>query len=455
MPKLTIAKINSLREPGRYGDGGTLYLVVARGGTKSFVQRLTIQGVRRDIGLGAYPLMTLADARVVAFENRRIARKGGDPRQPLREIPTFREAAETKHAELEPSWRNAKHAESWLQQLKKHAYPVLADMPVDRITPSDVLRVLTPIWNVRQETARRVRQRIRTVLSWCYAHQYVNRNAAGEDIDGALHRQGGKQEHLRSLPYAELPEFVRALESGPGSLVNKLCLLFVILTASRGIEGREARWEEIDLDGRMWRIPGSRMKMGEDHDQPLSQAALEVLERARVFDNGSGLIFPSQNKPDQALSNVAFMNLLKRIGYAGRTTAHGFRATFRTWASECTTASTRAKKLSTAHKPGDAIEDAYDRALVLDARRKLMEQWGCYVMGSPSGPRSRLRCPPPDLPGKAPRRPLDLPGKAPRRRLDLPGNDPRRRFNSRFLPRSSRKSGDLLGLLGKTAPDRS
>ena len=377
MPKLNIAKINSLRKPGRYGDGGTLFLVVSPNGSKSFVQRLTINGVRRDIGLGPWPLTSLTEARGAAFDNRRIARKGGDPRQPRHEVPMFQEAAQAKHAELEHTWRNAKHRKTWLQSLKKHAYPMLADMRVDRIKPSDVLRVLTPIWNDRKETARRVRQRIRTVLSWCEAHEYVDRNVAGDCIDGALHRQAGKQEHLRSLPYADVPELVRVLQSGPGSLVNKLCLLFTILTAVRGNEAREARWEEIDLNGRMWRIPGSRMKMGEDHDQPLSQAALEVLKAARVLDKGSGLIFPSKNKPDQSLSNAAFMNLLRRIGYADRTTAHGFRSTFRTWASECTEATTRAKKLSTAHKPGDAIEDAYDRALVLDQRRRLMEQWGC------------------------------------------------------------------------------
>ena len=255
MGKLTIAKVRTLRAPGRYGDGGTLYLNISPAGTKSFVQRLVIDGSRHDIGLGGWPLTSLAEARAAAFENRRIARKGGDPRQSATELPTFRVAAETKHAELLPSWKNAKHADSWIQTLQKHAYPVLADMRVDRIRPSDVLRVLKPIWNVRKETARRVRQRIRTVLSWCEAHEYVDRNVAGDCIEGALHRQGGKQQHLRSLPYAEMPAFVRALESGPGSPVNKLCLLFVILTATRGVEAREARWEEIDLVDRMWRIP--------------------------------------------------------------------------------------------------------------------------------------------------------------------------------------------------------
>ncbi|MDD9982372.1 MAG: tyrosine-type recombinase/integrase [Gammaproteobacteria bacterium] len=390
MGKLNIAKIRALRRPGRYADGGTLYLVVSRGGTKSFVQRLAIDGRRHDIGLGSWPLTTLAEARVMAFENRRIARKGGDPRQPVSNAPTFREAAEAKHAELLPSWKNAKHAESWLQTLQRHAYPVLADMRVDRIRPTDVLRVLGPIWNERKETARRVRQRIRTVLSWCEAHEYIDRNVAGECIDGALHRQGGGQTHLRSLPYPDLPQFVRDLEAGPGSLVNKLCLLFLILTATRGVEAREALWEEIDLVERMWRIPGDRMKMRKDHDQPLSREAIEVLQRAPTFGNRSGLIFPSVHRPDRPLSNAAFMNLLKRLGYADRATAHGFRATFRTWASECTNAPTRAKKLSTAHKPGDAIEDAYDRSLVLDPRRQLMQHWGCYVMGRPYTAPERL-----------------------------------------------------------------
>ena len=386
MGKLTVAKIRSLRAPGWYGDGGTLYLAVSAGGSKSFVQRLTIEGERHDLGLGGWPLVSLAEARDLAYQNRRIARNGGDPRHPVSKVPTFRQAAEQKHAELLPSWKNAKHAASWMQTLAKHSYPVLADMRVDRIKPPDVLRVLTPIWNSRPETARRVRQRIRTVLAWCEAHEYVDRNVAGECIDGALHRQGDKQQRMRSLPYADVPGFVRALEPGSGSEVAKLCLLFVILTATRGVEARGARWDEIDLGTRMWCIPGARMKAGEDHDQPLSTAALEVLERARAFDNDSGLVFPSPAKPRQPLSNVVLMNLIRRLGYADRTTAHGFRATFRTWATECTQASTRAKKLSTAHKPGDNIEDKYDRALVLDPRRELMQRWGCYVMGRPYTP---------------------------------------------------------------------
>ena len=294
--KLTIAKIRSQKKPGWYGDGGTLYLCIAAGGSKSFVQRLTIDGMRYDLGLGGWPLTSLAEAREKAFANRKVARNGRDPRVGRRGTPTFREAAEKKHRELTPSWRNAKHAESWLQTLERHAFPVLGDRRVDRIRPRDVLAVLKPIWNERKETARRVRQRIRTVLAWCEGYEYVDRNVAGECIEGALHRQRDKQEHMRSLPYCDIAQLVRDLESGPGSLVNKLCLLFTILTATRGIEAREARWEEIDQEGRMWRIPGSRMKMERDHDQPLSEAAFEVVERAAGVRQWvrSGLSVPEQ-----------------------------------------------------------------------------------------------------------------------------------------------------------------
>ena len=392
MGKLTIAKIRALKEPGWYGDGETLYVCVAAGGSKSFVQRVTIDGMRRDIGLGGWPGRSIPEARQKAFENRKIARDGGDPRLGRPGTPTFRQAAEVRHRELMPSWRNKKHADSWLQTLERHAYPLLADMPVDKIRPSHVVAVLKPIWNVRPETARRVRQRIKTVLSSCEVHEFVDRNVAGDCIDGALQKQRGKKGHYRMLPYADLPQFVRDLQSGPGSLSNKSCLLFTILTATRGIEARGALWDEIDLEDRMWRLPGERMKMTEDHDQPLSEPALEVLDQARAYDNGSGFIFVSRtSRGGSMLSNVAAMNLVKRLGYGDRATAHGFRATFRTWATERTDASQRVKKLCTAHKVGDDIEEAYDRAQVPDERRELMEQWGRYVMGRPFLPSVLIR----------------------------------------------------------------
>ena len=386
MGKLTVAKIRALKKPGLYSDGDTLYLKVSKGGTKSFVQRLTIDGEPKDLGLGGWPLRSLGEGRIMAFDNRKVARNGGDPRVGTAGTPTFREAAEEVHKELLPTWKNKHHAKSWLQTLEKHAYPVLADMLVNRIQPRHVLSVVKPIWNTRPETARRVRQRIRTVLASCLSHEYVDRNVAGDGLDGALHRQRDKQHHHRMLPYKEVPQLARELQSGAGTLVNRLCLLFTILTATRGIEAREAPWDEIDREDRMWRIPDLRMKVGKDHHQPLSQAAFEVLDQAWAFHNASGLIFPSHNKPQQPLSNNAAMNLLKRLGYHDRATTHGFRATFRTWATDCTTASEHAKRLSTAHDSDHKMDGPYDRAFVLDERRDLMEMWGCYVMGRPCPP---------------------------------------------------------------------
>ena len=171
-----------------YGDGGTLYLKVAPGGSKSWIQRITIDGRRHDIGLGGYPLVTLAQAREMAFANRRVARSGGDPLAEKRRsnTPTFREAAEKTFAANERRWRNGKHIRNWMQSLTKYAFPVIGDISVHRIGREDLLNVLSPIWVTKPATARKLRQRIRATLSWCQAHGYVDHNWAGEAISRAL-----------------------------------------------------------------------------------------------------------------------------------------------------------------------------------------------------------------------------------------------------------------------------
>ena len=182
MGKLTAAGIKALSRPGLHGDGGTLYLNVAPGGSKSWIQRITIDGRRRDIGLGGFPLVSLAEARQKAFENRKQAREGGDPLAEKRgaAVPTFREAAERTFEAHKPRWRNGQHTRNWMGSLEKHAFPTIGDIPVDRIGQEDVLAVLAPIWGSRPETGRKLRQRVRTVLRWCQAHGYVEHNAAGE-----------------------------------------------------------------------------------------------------------------------------------------------------------------------------------------------------------------------------------------------------------------------------------
>ena len=383
MGKLTAAGIKNLSRPGLHGDGGTLYLAVAPGGSKSWIQRVTIDGRRRDVGLGGYPLVSLAEAREAAFGNRKLARAGGDPLAEKRRdaVPSFREAAHAVHEANMPRWRNAQHTVSWLQTLELHAFPILGDMPVDRIGREDVLGVLAPIWGVKQETARRVRQRVRTVLRWCQAHGYVEHNAAGELIDGALPSMPAVREHLRALPYADVPEALRIVEASGASLAVQLCFRYVVVTAARSGEARGASWGEIDTDGRLWVIPATRMKGGVEHRQPLSDAAMATLEEARAIDDGSGLLFPSPARPGHPLSDMAMTKLLRGVGLADRATVHGFRSSFRDWASENTNAEHTIMELSLAHRVGDSTERAYARSDLLAKRRVLMQTWADFVTG--------------------------------------------------------------------------
>ena len=280
MGRLTAKMVKALERPGRYGDGGTLYLVVAPGGSKSWVQRLTIDGTRRDLGLGGFPLVTLAEAREHAFDNRRQARRGRDPRADRRraQAPTFEQAAGRALDANRARWRNAKTATNWTESMAKHTFPVFGTRPVDQIGREDVLRVLTPIWTAKPELARKVRQRIRATLQWAMAHGHVDRNVAGEAIDGALPAMPAVAAHFRALPYGEVGRALELIEASGASLSAKACLRFVALTACRSGEARGASWDEVDLESREWRIPASRMKAAEEHRVPLSDAALAVVE---------------------------------------------------------------------------------------------------------------------------------------------------------------------------------
>ena len=382
MGKLTAAKVRSITSPGLHGDGGTLYLSVAPGGSKSWVQRLTVDGRRRDIGLGGFPLVSLAEARDKAFDNRKRARGGGDPLAEKRKarVPTFREAALRVFEANKPRWRNEHHIKSWLPILDRHAMLHLGDIPVDRIGREDVLRILTPLWGTRMETARRVRQRVRAVLRWAQAHGFVTENVAGEGIDGALPLMPRVKEHLRALPYKEVPDALRIVEESGASLAAKLCFRFTVLTAARSGETRGTVWSEIDFDTREWRIPGTRMKSGTEHRVPLSDAALTALEQARVLKNDSDLIFPSPVKKGRSLSNMAMTKLLRDVKLAERATVHGFRSSFRDWCAE-TNKPRELAEAALAHVVG-GVEGAYFRSDLLARRRRLMGQWAAFVTAS-------------------------------------------------------------------------
>ena len=378
--KLTVKKVRAINQPGLYGDGNTLYLRVAPGGSKQWVQRLTVLGKRRDIGLGGCSWVTLAEAREAAYANRRLARRGGDPLAAKRRprIPTFRKAAQRTYEALRPRWRSEKVAVNWMQQLERHALARLGDMPVDRIGREDVLVVLTPIWTTKPETGRRVRRNIRAILEWCQAHGFVQFNAAGEGIDGALPRMPAVKAHFRALPYAEIPEALDIVETSSASRVAKLALRFLIFTAARSGEVRGAMWAE--MHGDVWKIPGERMKAGVEHRVPLSASALDVLGQARALDDGSGLVFPSPIRRGRPLSNMTLTKILRGTGLAERATVHGFRSSFRDWCAD-TGKAREVAEAALAHTVG-GVEGAYFRSDLFERRRRLMDAWAAFLTGT-------------------------------------------------------------------------
>lgn len=380
---LTAKRVHTLNTPGRYGDGGTLFLVVEKPPKKSrhWVQRLTIDGVRRDLGLGGYPFVSLAEAREVAAENRRVARRGGDPRASLRQhkVPTFRTACERSAS---TTW-TPKTAESRTAALERYAYPAIGDRRVNQIDRADVLGVLSPIWTAKPALARRLRGFIRAALEWAQGHGHVDHNVAGEMIDGALPKTQAVRAHHPALPYTEVGAALTAIaDSGAGAAV-KACLQFIALTAVRSNEAREARWSEVDLEAREWRVPAERMKMGVDHRVPLSDAAMAVLEAMKAYRDTSDLVFPG-TRPGKPIDRATLPAALTRI-YGERATVHGFRSSFRTWAAERTSYTRDVCEQALAHKVGSDVERSYARTDLFEKRRGLMEQWAAYLTDSPAG----------------------------------------------------------------------
>ena len=379
--KLSAKEVKALNEPGRHSDGDGMHLFISKSGNRSWVQRMTIQGRRRDFGLGGYPTVSLAQARKRASDIREAVGNGIDPvaekRRPA--MPTFREAALAVHEANKPRWRNESHATGWIQTLQRHAFPKIGSKHVNTITRSDMLSVLTPIWSTRPETARRVRQRMRTIFRWAMANEFIESNPAGEAIDGALPSMPKVKAHLRALPYDEVGAALSTVDASQTSPASKLCLAFLVFTAARSGEARGATWDEVDLEGATWTIPGSRMKAGEEHRVPLSNQALDVLRLARSLEDGSGLCFPSPLHRGRMLSDMTLTKVLRTTGLAERATVHGFRTSFRTWTMEQTDAPWAVAEAALAHQLGGSVEQAYARSDLFVRRRALMQQWADFI----------------------------------------------------------------------------
>jgi integrase len=286
MGKLTALKIRSLAEPGRYADGDGLFLDVTGKTSGRWVLRVQSNGRRREIGLGSLKNVSLADARDAAFVMRKKIAQGIDPvaerKQERQVIPTFRKAAELVHEEREKAWKNGKHQNQWLATLRAYAFPKLGDLLVSDIEGPLIRDVLAPIWLAKPETARRVRQRIGTVLDWSYAKGFRATEAPMRSLSKGLPRQPKKDNHFAALPYTAVPDFLEKL--GERESVGRLALEALILTAARSGEIRGATWSELDLKAALWTVPAARMKMGRAHTVPLSREAVAVFQCARKFE---------------------------------------------------------------------------------------------------------------------------------------------------------------------------
>lgn len=374
---LTAQAVKSAK-PGKHFDGNGLYLRVEPNGSRFWVQRIMIRGKRCEIGLGSASLVTLAEARGKAQDNRKLACEGGDPLQIKRDaqaVLTFEEAARKVHALHLPTWRNEKHGKDFITSLEVYAFPKLAKLGVQDVSSADVLAVLMPIWTEKAETARRVRQRIGTVMKWAIAQGWRQDNPA-QNINQALPKVGKRQAHRKALPYTEVTGCIEAVLASGAGQATKLALEFLVLTASRSGEVREARWEEVDLATRVWQIPGERMKMKRPHRVPLSPRAVAILADAKAIADGAGFIFPG-TKHGRPLSDMTLSKLVKELGFPAD--VHGFRTSFRTWAQERTTFPREVAEAALAHAIGGAVEQAYARSDVFEKRRRLMEAWAQFL----------------------------------------------------------------------------
>ncbi len=365
--------------PGRHADGNGLFLYVKPEGTRSWIQRLVVRGRRRELGLGAVALVSLAEARELALANRKLARSGGDPlaeKRRVQGVPTFAEAARRVVEGKRGGWRGRHHAHNWLRSLERYAFQRIGSRPVSEVNSPDVLEILTPIWHEKPETARAVRQRIRSVLEWAVAMEMRLDNPCDRVLP-VLGPQGDIVQHMRALPHQDVAAAVETVRSSDSAApAVRLAFEFLVLTAGRSAEVRLATWDEMDEAGRVWTISAERMKAQREHRVPLCGRAVEILDAARAL-GGGGLVFPMRSGRPIASSTLPKMLQLHGIPAV----AHGFRSSFRDWAAERTDHPWEVIEAALAHVVPNKVEAAYARSDLFERRRLLMDDWAGYLDG--------------------------------------------------------------------------
>ena len=376
---LSATFVRKVSQPGTYGDGRgghglALRVWITANGRigKTWTQRMRINGRLTNIGLGGYPVVTLAEARAKALESRRAVARGLDPR--TGGLPTFEQAAEKVIALRRRTWKGTSSERQWRSDLKRYVLPKIGKKPVNEVASGDVLDIIAPIWQTQPVTARRVRNRLSAVMRWAVAKNFRQDDPAGEAVTAALPRKGAvKTVHYQSLPHAELGAMLERVEGTGCYPTTALALRFIALTATRSGEALGAKWEEIDGD--VWTIPAVRMKVGKEHRVPLSSGALAVLEEARRYSDASGLVFPSARSGKQ-ISRAVFSSTFRRHGIPA--TLHGLRSSFRDWCAE-TGVAREVAEASLAHVVKSMTERAYLRSDLLERRREVMQDWSDYL----------------------------------------------------------------------------
>ena len=390
----TIGKLEPLAakhetRQGRYADGGGLYLVVTRSGTKSWAFRYARQGRQHEMGLGSVDTIGLADARKRARRCREQLLDGLDPLTERRAVRGPGDAGETFAAVAEhyvvahaPAWRSEIHARQWRNSLRDYVLPAIGAEPVAAIDTDAVMRILGPLWPAKTETASRLRQRIEAVLDYAAARGWRRGDNPARwrghlaNLLPARARVAPVQHHA-AMAWRELPKFIERLASSPG--MAAAALRFTILSAARSAEARGARWREIDFLHLTWTVPADRMKAHREHRVPLAPAAIALLREMQAdgVPSPDDLVFPGGRRRgvDQAqpLSDVALNKAVPK-----GLTVHGFRSTFRDWAAETTGHPREVIEMALAHRLGDSVEQAYARGDLFDKRRNLMEDWSVY-----------------------------------------------------------------------------
>ena len=382
MVKLTAKEVASLSKPGRYSDGDGLLLFIDSGGRKYWQLRYTLDGKRSDLSLGPERHLSLRDAREAAAKARLQIRQGIDPvksRQAAKKGElTFAQAAERVHAARKAGWRNGKHQDQWLASLRNHVFNAIGDKRVADVTQSDVVDVLFPIWLTVPETARRVKQRIETVIDWADGAEFRENSIDFNKVRKALQRQKRSVRHMAALHFTEVPDFMKALALSPATPIVRIAVEFMILTASRSAGIRFMTWDEVDLETATWRITAEKMKMERDHHIPLPGRAVELLKMAKRFQReDSQLVFPG-TKPGKAISENTKCNAIKDLGF--ESTAHGFRTSFKDW-SRAELWPDYLSEFQLSHVDTNKSREPYGRDGQIALRRTMMEEWAQFIAG--------------------------------------------------------------------------